>query len=247
MDRKNLASRAAHWSATHRKTAIWGWLVFVVVAVLVGNAVGQNEIHGADRFTGEAHRAEQTLEDAGLRPNTENVLIQDETLTIADPEFRAAVEEVAARLSRGAIRREREVPAREVAAGPRRLGVRRPAFGAGGIRDHRRRPRGTGPAGSVGGGDRVGAGRPPRAAGGAVRKRQLEQGAERHLHRGPASGRDAFAADHPADPGARLRQPGGGAGAAAARVQRRDRGDVAGRAYPASSPPWTATSHRSSC
>ena len=99
MDRKNLASRAAHWSATHRKTAIWGWLVFVVVAVLVGNAVGQNEIHGADRFTGEAGRAEQTLEDAGLRPNTENVLIQGETLTIADPEFRTAVEEVAARLS----------------------------------------------------------------------------------------------------------------------------------------------------
>ena len=32
MERKNLAARAAHWSAAHRKTAIFGWLGFVVVA-----------------------------------------------------------------------------------------------------------------------------------------------------------------------------------------------------------------------
>ena len=74
MDRKNLASRAAHWSATHRKTAIWGWLVFIVVAFMVGNAVGQKELHGADDFNGESGRAERTLYDAGLRPNHENVL-----------------------------------------------------------------------------------------------------------------------------------------------------------------------------
>ena len=110
MDRKNLASRAAHWSATHRKTAIWGWLVFVVVAVLVGNAVGQNEIHGADDFNGESGRAERALYDAGLRPNHENVLIQDETLTIADPEFRAAIEEVTARLSQAQYVRNVESP-----------------------------------------------------------------------------------------------------------------------------------------
>ena len=114
MDRKNLASRAAHWSATHRKTAIWGWLLFVVVAVMVGNAVGQNEIHGADDFTGESGRAEQTLYDAGLRPNHENVLIQDETLTIADPEFRTAIEETAARLSQAQYVRNVEVAARAV-------------------------------------------------------------------------------------------------------------------------------------
>ena len=58
---RGLAARAARWSAQHRKTAIWGWLAFVVVAFMIGNAVGQNEIHGADQFTGEAGRAEQTL------------------------------------------------------------------------------------------------------------------------------------------------------------------------------------------
>jgi uncharacterized membrane protein YdfJ with MMPL/SSD domain len=100
MDRKNVAARAAHWSAEHRKTAIIGWLAFVVVAVMLGNSVGQNQIHGADQFSGEAGRAEHALEDAGLRPNDEAVLIQSPKLTIEDPEFRAAVDDAADRLSR---------------------------------------------------------------------------------------------------------------------------------------------------
>ena len=52
---EGLAARAAHWSAEHRKLAIWGWIAFVVVAVMLGNAVTKNEIHGEDLFTGEAH------------------------------------------------------------------------------------------------------------------------------------------------------------------------------------------------
>ena len=99
MDRRNVAARAAHWSANHRKTAIWGWLAFVVVAVMLGNSVGQNEIHGADQFSGEAGRAEHALEAAGLRPNDEAVLIQSRTLTIEDPEFRSTVDDAAERLS----------------------------------------------------------------------------------------------------------------------------------------------------
>ena len=96
----NVAARMGHWSANHRKTAIWGWLAFVVVAVFLGNAVGQNQIHGADQYSGEAGRAEQALEDAGLRPNTEAVLFQSQTLTIRDPGFRSAIAETAALLSR---------------------------------------------------------------------------------------------------------------------------------------------------
>ena len=98
-ERRNLAARIAHWSASHRKTAIFGWLAFVVVAFMIGNAVGQNQIHGADQFSGEAGRAEQALERADLRPNSEHVLVQSDTLTIADPGFRSAVAQVAARLS----------------------------------------------------------------------------------------------------------------------------------------------------
>jgi uncharacterized membrane protein YdfJ with MMPL/SSD domain len=97
---RNLPARAAHWSAGHRKTAIWGWLAFVVVAAMLGQAVGQNIIHGADQFSGESGRAERTLYDADLRPNDEHVLVQSRSLTIRDPEFRATIRQTAARLSR---------------------------------------------------------------------------------------------------------------------------------------------------
>lgn len=72
---RNIAARIAHWSATHRKVAIFGWLAFVIIAVMAGNAVGQKQIHGADQFSGEAGRAEQALYDSGLRPNKESVLV----------------------------------------------------------------------------------------------------------------------------------------------------------------------------
>jgi RND superfamily putative drug exporter len=99
MEGKNLAARAAHWSATHRKAAIFGWLAFVVVAVFIGNAVGQNKIQGADQFSGESHTAEETLYSHGLRPNDEHVLIQSQSLTVRDPEFKAAIRETAAKLA----------------------------------------------------------------------------------------------------------------------------------------------------
>jgi uncharacterized membrane protein YdfJ with MMPL/SSD domain len=96
---RNLAARAAHWSAEHRKTAIFGWLAFVVVAVMLGNAVGKSEIHGPDQFSGEAGRAEQTLYDSGLRPNTENVLIQSSQLQVGDPEFDATIQQATRQLA----------------------------------------------------------------------------------------------------------------------------------------------------
>ena len=37
---RSIAARARRWSATHRKTAIWGWLTFVVVAFAIGGVVG---------------------------------------------------------------------------------------------------------------------------------------------------------------------------------------------------------------
>ena len=95
-----LAGRAAHWSAGHRKTAIFGWLGFVVAAVLVGGSIGLNEISSVDRFVGEAHSAEEALDRAGLRPNSEVVFVQSDALTVDDPEFRAAIGDVAQRLSK---------------------------------------------------------------------------------------------------------------------------------------------------
>jgi uncharacterized membrane protein YdfJ with MMPL/SSD domain len=100
MDKRNLAARAGHWSATHRKTAIFGWLGFVVLAFMVGNVITQKEIHGADDFSGESGRAEKALYDSGLRPNDENVLVQSDSLTIQDPRFRSAVTQTSDELSK---------------------------------------------------------------------------------------------------------------------------------------------------
>jgi uncharacterized membrane protein YdfJ with MMPL/SSD domain len=95
----NLAARMAHWSAGHRKTAIFGWLAFVLVAAMVGNSVGTKEISDLDQYSGEAREAEVALDRAGLRPVEEVVFIQSDKLTVEDPQFRAAVEDVTGRLA----------------------------------------------------------------------------------------------------------------------------------------------------
>jgi uncharacterized membrane protein YdfJ with MMPL/SSD domain len=41
MQPRNLAARAGRWSATHRKTAVIGWILFVVLATMIGGKVGQ--------------------------------------------------------------------------------------------------------------------------------------------------------------------------------------------------------------
>src|SRR3954468_7570045 len=94
----NLAARMARWSSKHRKRAFWGWLVFVILAFAIGNAVGPNNISDVDNFNGESHDAEAALDRAGLRPQSEVVFIQSDRLTIKDPQFRAAVADVTGRL-----------------------------------------------------------------------------------------------------------------------------------------------------
>ena len=40
MQKNNLAARAGRWSAHHRKRAILGWIAFVILATVLGGAVG---------------------------------------------------------------------------------------------------------------------------------------------------------------------------------------------------------------
>ena len=90
----------ARWSGQHRKKAIFGWFAFVLVTFFVGmNVVGQKDISDIDQFSGESRDAEQALEDAGLRPVEEVVFVQSDELTVEDPEFQAAIEDVTGRLS----------------------------------------------------------------------------------------------------------------------------------------------------
>ena len=54
MKSRNIAARAGRWSAKHRKTAIFGWLAFVVIAFVIGGAVGQNTIAEEDYGNGSS-------------------------------------------------------------------------------------------------------------------------------------------------------------------------------------------------
>ncbi|MCW3007223.1 MAG: anti-sigma-factor antagonist, partial [Solirubrobacterales bacterium] len=101
--RRNLAERAAHWSAKHRRVAIFGWLALVLVSVFMGSAVGTTHIATQDQGNGESRRADQMLADAGFYDRaSEQVLIQsrDGRLTVSDPRFRAAVTDITGRLAR---------------------------------------------------------------------------------------------------------------------------------------------------
>ena len=44
MNRTNLAGRAGRWSASHWKTAAFGWIAFGVLTVVVSGAVGAREM-----------------------------------------------------------------------------------------------------------------------------------------------------------------------------------------------------------
>ena len=99
--RRNLAARAAHWSANHRKAAIWGWLAIVFLLVgtfMAGQALKQKQISNVDKFTGESHQAERALTDAGMRPTEEVALLQSKQRVASDPAFRALVADTAAKL-----------------------------------------------------------------------------------------------------------------------------------------------------
>src|SRR3954447_11604879 len=90
-----IAARAGHWSATHRKTAIFGWLAFVLITLFVGMSAGAKDPPASHDFNGESRQAEQVLADAGYKvPAGEMVLVQSKTKTVADPAFKDAVADV---------------------------------------------------------------------------------------------------------------------------------------------------------
>jgi len=100
MTTQNLAGRAGRWAADHWKTAVFGWLALVAVAVVAGGAVGTVKQKDSDSATGETAKAVAILDRAGFQtPAGESVLVQSKTLTSADPAFRAVVAQAIGRLS----------------------------------------------------------------------------------------------------------------------------------------------------
>jgi uncharacterized membrane protein YdfJ with MMPL/SSD domain len=96
---RSLAARAGMWSAQHRKTAIWGWLAFVVVAFMIGGAVGTKTLEHTQIGVGESGRADHAIADAAPEHAQEMVLIQSTRARAGDPAFRAVAVDVQRRLA----------------------------------------------------------------------------------------------------------------------------------------------------
>src|SRR4051794_33068929 len=106
----NLAARAGRWSASHRKTAIWGWLAFVLVALALGSAAGMKNIADSDGGNGESGRAEKTAARAFPQDASESVLAQSSTLKPSSPQFKAAIGDVKKRLAATGVGRDIAAP-----------------------------------------------------------------------------------------------------------------------------------------
>jgi RND superfamily putative drug exporter len=98
------------WSAGHRKIAIFGWLAFVIAAVAIGSAVGSRTLDQNDTLPGESGRVARLLDEEFPQPARESVLVQSSRLTADDPAFRAAVEDVVARVSQLGVVRDVRSP-----------------------------------------------------------------------------------------------------------------------------------------
>src|SRR3712207_5789399 len=102
MGSRNLAARAGRWSAQHRKTAVLGWLAFVILATVLGGMVGQKNIDESASGNGESKRGDMIVEAANYPDETgEQVLVQGKgRIKADDPQVTAAVEDVVSRLQR---------------------------------------------------------------------------------------------------------------------------------------------------
>ena len=97
---QNFAARMGRWSANHRKTAIFGWLAFVVVAFVLGGAVGTQKLDSNEIAAGRSEAA-QAIIDRGEFADAadESVLVQSSSAKTGDPAFQTVVREVVERVS----------------------------------------------------------------------------------------------------------------------------------------------------
>jgi len=97
MSKSNLAARAGAWSARHRKFAIIGWFVAVIVAAAVGSGVIGTKID-THEGSGQSGRVDSFLRHHFPQTSGEEILIQGRHgQSASSPQFRAAVSDVTAR------------------------------------------------------------------------------------------------------------------------------------------------------
>ena len=101
--RPNLTERVAGWSAAHRKTAVFGWLLLVAALFMAGQALGSRNLPAyTPGQSGQAQRLLNQYAPAQDNDYSESVLIQAKApgATFAtDPAMRQAASQVAAALT----------------------------------------------------------------------------------------------------------------------------------------------------
>jgi putative drug exporter of the RND superfamily len=98
-----VVERIAAWSATHRKTAVFGWLGLVAIVFVIGQFMSASTVPSND--PGQSGVAERALERLGYNgpPPAETVLIQDRAGSgtfRTNPALRQATQQVVSALSR---------------------------------------------------------------------------------------------------------------------------------------------------
>ena len=190
----NIAARAGRWSAQHRKKAIVGWLVFVILAVFIGGSVGTKTLDDVDdNGIGESGRADKAVSQAFPDEVSESVMVQNKKASVNDPQFKAVVADVERSLG--------DVKGVEKLQGPYEKGNGGQLSEDGhSALDHLRPPRQQQPGGEPRGGDaldRLHARPAPRGLHGrGVRRRQRGQGALAGVRGRLPAGRDHLAAHH---------------------------------------------------
>jgi RND superfamily putative drug exporter len=97
---RSLAARIGRWSTRHRGKAIAGWLAFVLVALVIGNAVGTITPSNNGSSHGDSATGDRLLDDAYPDQASETVLVQGKHGAKAtDPGFRATVAAVVSGVS----------------------------------------------------------------------------------------------------------------------------------------------------
>src|SRR5262249_3543755 len=100
-DKRNLAHRMGRWSGLHPWTAILGWIAFVAIAVVIGNAIPKHTLDDSKTGVGESGRATQVLDQAftaAQQPAHEQIFVQSRTAHLTDAQLAPVVADATARL-----------------------------------------------------------------------------------------------------------------------------------------------------
>src|SRR4029079_796734 len=107
--KRNLAHRMGRWSGLHPWTAIVGWIAFVAVAFMIGNALPKHTLGEADTGVGESgpetNALGRSFTDA-QEPATESLFIQSRSGKLTDADVAPVVKDATARLEATGVVRD---------------------------------------------------------------------------------------------------------------------------------------------